>query len=185
MREEIVAAGLEEFHRLGYSACSVEDITRHAGVPKGSFYNHFKSKQDLAAHVIDEYFAHGPIEVLTDDSTPPLKRLKQYFEILADPFLKSGCHRGCLLANFVIEVSDHNELLQSKLKGMFAQWTRSLAQVIRQGQERGEISTAYKPDTWAGFLLSAYEGTLLRARAAKDPRIMREFEALALGSLAA
>src|SRR5712664_1441331 len=57
VREEIVESALVEFHRRGFSACSVEDITRAAGVPKGSFYNHFKSKEELGAEVVRRYSA--------------------------------------------------------------------------------------------------------------------------------
>ena len=52
MREEIVEAGLEQFHTHGYSAAGVKDITDAAGVPKGSFYNHFDSKEALAVVAI-------------------------------------------------------------------------------------------------------------------------------------
>jgi TetR/AcrR family transcriptional repressor of nem operon len=185
LRENILESALEQFHRLGFAACSVEDITRHAGVPKGSFYNHFKSKEDLAVHVIDLYVEAAPNDILGNTSITPLKRLKQHFGLLAQVFIDSGFQRGCLLSNFVSELADHSPVVQQKLHSALAQWTEHLAKVIREGQQSGEISSAHKAESWAGFLLSAYEGALMRTRAAKDPRPLREFNTLALTLLAA
>ena len=55
MREEIVEAGLAQFHERGFNAAAVKDITDRAGVPKGSFYNHFESKEALAMVTLERY----------------------------------------------------------------------------------------------------------------------------------
>jgi TetR/AcrR family transcriptional repressor of nem operon len=185
LREKILESAVEEFHRLGYNGCSVEDITRHAGVPKGSFYNHFKSKEELAVEVIESYLQATPHAVLCDSKVSPLKRLKQHFSLLAQPCVESGYERGCLLGNFASEIADHSELIRLKLKEGFSRWTSLLVQAISDGQASGEISKAHRPETWASFLLSTYEGALLRSRATKDPRALREFDAIALTVLAA
>jgi TetR/AcrR family transcriptional regulator, transcriptional repressor for nem operon len=54
-RNAILEAGMKLFNERGFSACSVQDITDAADVPKGSFYNHFKSKEALAAELVTEY----------------------------------------------------------------------------------------------------------------------------------
>lgn len=185
VRERILESGLEQMHRLGYNACSVEDITTHAGVPKGSFYNHFKSKEDLAVEVIDRYVEAKPQSYLLNTSIAPTKRLKQYFTLLTQSFVDSGYKQGCLLGNFANELADHSPQVREKLKAVFDRWTKQLAEVIEEGQERGEITSAQKPQVLASFLLSAYEGTLLRARVANDSGVLREFNAIAFSQLAA
>ncbi len=52
VRPQLVEAALEQFHSRGFHNCSVDDITRAAGVPKGSFYNHFASKDALAVEAL-------------------------------------------------------------------------------------------------------------------------------------
>ena len=54
VREQLLSAGLETLQRRGFNATSVEDITKAAGVPKGSFYNHFESKEALLDAVFRE-----------------------------------------------------------------------------------------------------------------------------------
>jgi TetR/AcrR family transcriptional regulator, transcriptional repressor for nem operon len=180
LRENILESAVEEFHRLGYNGCSVEDITRHAGVPKGSFYSHFKSKEELAVQVIEAYLEAAPHGVLSNTALTSLKRLKQHFSLLIKPFAESGYEKGCLLGNFSNEIADHSALVRGKLREAFARWAALLSQAIRDGQESGEISTAHKPETWASLLLSSYEGALLRTRVTKDPSALREFETITL-----
>lgn len=59
VREEILAAGLETLHNRGFNATSVQDITEAAGVPKGSFYNHFASKEELGSAFVAAYAEKG------------------------------------------------------------------------------------------------------------------------------
>ena len=55
VREQLLSAGLDTLHRRGFNATSVQDITEAAGVPKGSFYNHFESKEALGAEAVVRY----------------------------------------------------------------------------------------------------------------------------------
>src|SRR5262249_24318548 len=59
LREQLLAAGLATFHERGFNATSVQDITDAAGAPKGSFYNHFESKEALAAEAVRRYAERG------------------------------------------------------------------------------------------------------------------------------
>ena len=55
VREQLLSVGLQTLHRREFNATSVRDITDAAGAPKGSFYNHFESKEALAAEVVGRY----------------------------------------------------------------------------------------------------------------------------------
>src|SRR4051794_27714177 len=72
MREEIVEAALERFHAHGFNAAGVKDITDTAGVPKGSFYNHFDSKEALALVALERYGESLRMRMLTDTGVEPL-----------------------------------------------------------------------------------------------------------------
>src|SRR5260221_74488 len=82
LREDIVEAALEQFHSHGYNAAGVKDITDRAGVPKGSFYNHFDSKEALAVVALERYAERRRLEDLADRSVAPLARLPGHFELL-------------------------------------------------------------------------------------------------------
>src|SRR5882672_2908322 len=121
VRQEIIDAGLQVFARRGFKASSVQDITSAAGVPKGSFYNHFESKEELGVVIVDLYGegAHRRA-ALRDGSLPPLERLRRHFRGLADMFGEAKWERGCLLGNFSAEVSADSALIRERLAILFA-----------------------------------------------------------------
>jgi TetR/AcrR family transcriptional regulator, transcriptional repressor for nem operon len=183
VREKIVRAGLDQFHRAGFNGSSVEDITHLAEVPKGSFYNHFKSKEDLALEVINRYIEQGPHALLSDAGIAPLKRLKGYFSALGQEFVDSGYKKGCLLGNFSGELADHSDPVRRRLESAFDDWVRQIAGVIKEAQKVGELDLKLKPEQLAGVLLSAFEGALLRARVSGDSAPLKEFMAVGFGRL--
>jgi TetR/AcrR family transcriptional repressor of nem operon len=183
VRDRVVRAGLDQFHRVGFNGSSVEDITHLAEVPKGSFYNHFKSKEDLAVEVIDRYIEQGLHAMLGETGIPPLKRLRGYFSALGQEFVDSGCKKGCLLGNFSSELADHSGPVRQRLESAFDNWVKRIAGVIREAQKVGEVDSRLKPEQLAGALLSAWEGALLRARVAGDAAPLKEFMAIGFGRL--
>jgi TetR/AcrR family transcriptional regulator, transcriptional repressor for nem operon len=183
VREKVVIAGLEQFHRLGFNGCSVEDITSFAGVPKGSFYNHFESKEDLALEAIERYREAGLHKSLGESNRSPIKRLKEYFAFLAKAFTDSGNSKGCLFGNLANEMADHSPVIRERLKSIFASWTQAIASVVREGQMAGEITSPRKAEQLAGFLLSAWEGTLVRARCTKDLSPLKDFNEVVFSAL--
>src|ERR1700677_4077550 len=93
VRQKIVDAGLKVLIQKGFNGSAVQDITAAAGVPKGSFYNHFESKEALGAEIVDRYGRNNPRRAtLADVSLPPLRRLRAHFERLNESF--TGAHYG-------------------------------------------------------------------------------------------
>src|SRR5260221_4499973 len=83
VRERLLEAGVATFHRLGFNGCSVQDITEAAGGPKGSFYNHFESKEALGAAVLEHFWHDGacdPLQILREPRRAPRERLRANFE---------------------------------------------------------------------------------------------------------
>src|SRR4029077_6420451 len=107
VREKIVGAGLKVLIEKGFNGCGVQDITAAAGVPKGSFYNHFESKEALGAEVVDRYGRKSPgAPALAHSSPPALQRLRAHFERLNEAYTSARFGRGCLLGNFSAELAD-------------------------------------------------------------------------------
>ncbi len=175
MREEIVTAALDQFHRRGYHAAAVKDITDAAGVPKGSFYNHFDSKEDLAVVALERYGAGRRLEDLADPGTPPLDRLRAHFEFLRDDVVRHGYRRGCLYGNFGAEIVDHMDTVRDAVRGSFETWAALIEATLSEAQRTGTIRAGLDPAMTAGFLLNAWEGTLIRARTDRSPAAFEAF----------
>ena len=80
-------------------------------------------------------------------------------------------------------MADHSPVIRERLKSNFVGWTQVIASVIREGQESGEIASSQKPQQLAGFLISAWEGTLVRARCTKDLSPLKDFNEIVFSTL--
>src|ERR1700746_424970 len=98
-REHLIEIGLQRIHKTGYSGTGVTEILDLAGVPKGSFYHYFRSKEAFAQEVIRRHTAgEAPRRqaIPGDDNLPPLKRLRKYFDELISVDGQNGPISGCL-----------------------------------------------------------------------------------------
>jgi TetR/AcrR family transcriptional repressor of nem operon len=180
VREQIVEAGLKCLQEKGFNGVGVQEITAAAGVPKGSFYNHFESKEALGAELVERYGAASKRrEVLADKSVPPLDRLRKHFDTLNTKFIDSNFEHGCLLGNFSAELANQSALIRESLAKLFVRWTDDLVVAIADAQADGSIASKRDAADLAAFLLDAYEGTLLRARVERDRRPFDRFMQLA------
>lgn len=180
VRQKIIDAGLKVLIEKGFNGSGVQDITTAAGVPKGSFYNHFESKEALGAEVVDLYGRDNPRRaILADTSIPPMQRLRAHFERLNAVFTDADFGRGCLLGNFSAELSGQSELIRERLASLYRNWSSDIATVIGEAQADGSLSTQTPAPDLAAFLLDAYEGTLLRVRVEKSGQAFERFMTVA------
>ena len=183
VRNAVFEAGMKLFIERGFNTCSVKDITDAAGVPKGSFYNHFKSKEALAAEILTEY-AKGATDrsFLTNPEVPALTRLKKHFAALNEYFSK--CNEGCLVGKFMAEMSDETPQIRESLINVLNVWGKEISSAIADGQKQGSIRKDLKADDLAAFLIDAYEGAILRTRVEKSPRALKSFIKIVFSSIA-
>jgi TetR/AcrR family transcriptional repressor of nem operon len=183
MREQIVEAAIEQFHERGFNGAGVKDITDAAGVPKGSLYNHFDSKELLAVEAMRRYGASRRLEELARGPGAPLERLRQHFEFLRDEAVGYDLRRGCLLGNFGAEVADHNEQIRAVVGAGFTRWRDTIANVLRQAQAEGTVRAESDADTMAGFVLGAWEGALIVTRSRRTDEPLQAFFAIVFDQL--
>jgi TetR/AcrR family transcriptional repressor of nem operon len=188
VRERLLDAGLETLHRCGFNGCGVQEITEAAGVPKGSFYNHFESKEALGAAVVDRYWqqrADASLRILDDAKVRPCERLRRYFASLAANMAERGYTGGCLIGNLGAELSDQSRLVSDRLEAVFAGWTEAVEACIQDGKREGEIPTDCDATVLASFLINAWEGAILRAKVEKNGTPFEEFDQIVFGKLLA
>jgi TetR/AcrR family transcriptional repressor of nem operon len=184
VREEIVEAAVDLFHARGFNGAGVKDITDAAGVPKGSFYNHFPSKEALAVEALRRYGAARRLEDLRDTTIEPLTRLRQHFEFLRDEDVERYFTRGCMIGNFGTEISDHSEAIRTAVRESLSVWAGLISVTLAEAQEAGSLRSL-DPDATSHFLLNAWEGTLIQARAEQSSTAFETWFALVFDTLLA
>ncbi len=145
-RDNLVQAGLAMLHAEGYAATGVQSIVAGVGVPKGSFYNHFASKEAFGAEVIDAYFARAHAKLrsfLGDTDRAPVDRLKAYFDDLIEGLRTAGLVKGCLMGNFSAEVADHSPLIRAHLARHFETWGDLFEACIAEAQAQGSVADRF------------------------------------------
>jgi TetR/AcrR family transcriptional repressor of nem operon len=178
LREDILKAGLKVMFQAGYQGATVRDICAAAGAPHGSFTNHFRSKEAFAKEVLDRYFDNVQLAVrsaLGDKTLTPRQRLQRYLEIISGRLAGDKWNRGCLIGDFSIETTSQSRLLRQRLEAIFQEWREPFAACIAEAQDLGEIDATFDPMDLAEFLLSSWEGAILRMKVERGPAPLDRF----------
>lgn len=186
LRDRILEAGLKVMFRKGYVGAGVRDIVAEAPAPQGSFTNHFRSKEEFAREVLDRYFDDLKLlvaETLGDTSRTPRQRLKRYLDIITERLAKDGFNRGCLIGDFSLEAAPQSEMLRMRLAEIFAEWRSPFAACIAEGQAAGEIAATFTPEDLAEFLLSSWEGAILRMKVERSAEPLERFKRIAFATV--
>jgi TetR/AcrR family transcriptional repressor of nem operon len=178
VREQLIEAGLKTLLRQGFNGSGVQDIVDAARVPKGSFYNHFESKEAFAAEALERYWQAGAVHsaVLRDLTVGPVERLRIYFGALFDAALGPNFEKGCMIGNFSTELSDQSTEIRERLAAIYAAWTRSVESCVREAQNAKRVRLDLPASAIASFLINSWEGAVLRARVERDRAPLVQFE---------
>ena len=178
-RDRILEAGLKVMFRNGYVGAGVRDIVAEAPAPQGSFTNHFRSKEEFAREVLDLYFddlKRLVAETLGTRPARPRQRLRRYLDIITDRLAGAEFSRGCLIGDFSLEAAPQSEMLRTRLAEIFAEWRAPFAACIAEGQGAGKIATTFAPQELAEFLLSSWEGAILRMKVERNAEPLERFK---------
>ena len=184
-KEQIIAAAVETLHQRGFNGTSVQDITEAAKVPKGSFYNHFDSKETLAVEDLERYWQKvlNGLAVLGDEKIPAATRLKRYFQYLNDVAYRAEYRTGCMIGNMSAEMPDQSRPVRERLAVLLAAWSRAIESCVREAQADGTMRRDMEAKTVAMFLLNSWEGAMMRAKVDKDAVALTAFVDIAFGTL--
>jgi TetR/AcrR family transcriptional repressor of nem operon len=178
-RDKLLQEGLKVVLAQGYNGASVRDIVRAAGVPQGSFTNHFTSKEAFAQEVLDLYFSlvRGNIEkTLRNDSLPPLRRLRAWIDLQIAFLKKAEFRTGCLIGNFSIEASDQSELIRRRLTEFFKDIHESIVYCLKAAVDAGELSASADIREVASFLYSSWQGAILQSKVELSIKPLERFK---------
>jgi TetR/AcrR family transcriptional repressor of nem operon len=177
-KEVLLDAGRKAFLERGYNHAGIESILQSAGVPKGSFYHYFGSKEEFGIEVLNQFAALVGTELdqfLNDASLPPIERLKRHGEAVCSRLDDHQCRNGCLVGNLSQEMSDQSEAFRARLDEIMRDWRDRYANCLGEAQHRGEIAAEIVATDLADFWLSGWQGAILRSKTARTTAPLRTF----------
>jgi TetR/AcrR family transcriptional repressor of nem operon len=187
-REKIIESGVDTAYRRGFGATGLREFATAAGVPQGSFTNHFRSKEAFGIVLLDRYFERLQDIVertLRDEARAPLDRLRAYFETITGLLQSVGWRHGCLIGNMSLEAAEHSEALRARLSEVFAAWVEPFREAVRVGQARGEVRTDLDAGEIAEFLLAGWHGAMMRMKVERSPEPLERFKRIAFATVLA
>lgn len=173
-------------HARGFSASGVKDITDAAGVPKGSFYAYFPSKEVFAAAILDHYWSDIEARILPvlDANGTAQERITHFFSALADEHEAADFLLGCLVGNLSLELGGSSEPVRDELLRIMSRWDSALAAAVRSGQQgSGGVRTDLSAEEIASLLVEAWEGAAIRGKVTRSRAPYDRFEAVTVPAL--
>lgn len=177
-RERLIEIGLELFLRDGYGATGINQILEMTQLPKGSFYHHFKSKEEFAAEVLAHYVkveGKRAEEMLMNRSLSPLERLRAYFLRMLEVHGRTSSAAGCLVGVLTQETAEQSPLLQKDSKAAFQGWQHILELTLQEAIDREELPVTRSAAETAAFLVDYWQGAQLRSKAEQSDAPLERF----------
>lgn len=185
-RDKILTEGLKVVHERGFAGASVRDIVQAAGVPQGSFTNHFISKEMFGLEILDLYFLNSQNmidETLLNEALPALERLRSYFD-RHQTFLEHGyMDKGCLYGNFAAEASEHSEIIRTRLVEIFASLQVLIGNCLKAAVDAGELRKDLDCEHTALFIVSSLQGAMLVGKAQRTTEPMQSLTRIVFETL--
>jgi TetR/AcrR family transcriptional repressor of nem operon len=185
-REKILTEGLRVVHERGFAGASVRDIVEAAGVPQGSFTNHFASKEAFCLEILDLYFKDVSAMIqrtLRNDSLPPLDRLRGFIDAQTKYLNRIGWRNGCLIGNFSAEASEHSEVIRKRLVAIYEEMRQAVAYCLKAAMKIGAVPRKTECNEMAGFLISSLQGAILQAKTERNAVPFERFKHLVFTTL--
>ena len=175
LKEQLVEAGARVLFERGFHAASVNDIVAAADVPKGSFYNHFDSKEALALEAVRRYAESYDSDALRTGKGPALARLRAHFSAVIERTAKRGVELGCMLGNFSTELATHSPAIQKYVAAALKHWSEAVAACLAEAQAEGSLSPTLDTRALGHYLIDAYEGAVARAKVTDSRKPLDNF----------
>jgi len=177
IRKRLLEVGVSMFIDQGYHGTGIQEVVDMAGIPKGSFYNYFKSKEDFGSKTVinfSEQFKEFLVSIAKDSEKDAYSAINRFFNDLIDTFERKDCKEGCLIGNFAAEISDRSELSRETMSKCMNEWRDILGVVLHRAQGQGKIRDDIQANELADFLLNSVEGSLLRMKVETNSRPLRQ-----------
>lgn len=178
-RMRILAAAEPLVMESGFAATSLDDILTAAGLTKGAFFHHFKSKGDLARALVERYVANDlalfdrwSAEADAGSNDPLeqarlfLKSFETYIERLPQP------PSGCLLATYTYESMQFEPAIQKYIAGSFRRWAALYETKFEAVLARRRPARPVSARDLADMIVAIIEGGFILSRAYSDPYVV-------------
>jgi TetR/AcrR family transcriptional repressor of nem operon len=178
-RDRILSEGLRVVHQQGFAGASVRDIVSAAGVPQGSFTNHFVSKEAFGIEVLNLYYDDIKARMVTtlqDETVSPLRRVRKWVGAVKDFVEESQMKAGCMVGNFSAEATHCDGPIRHRLAEILTEMQGAVSACLKAAVKAKELPQGFKANDAAGFIISGIQGAILVSKAYRNITPFEQFE---------
>jgi TetR/AcrR family transcriptional repressor of nem operon len=176
-KTRLLGAALNVIRAKGYASTTVEDICHTAGLTKGSFFHHFKSKDDLAlsaaAHwseLTEGFFAAAPYH----NSPDPLQRLLGYVDFRAEILRGELAEYTCLLGTLVQETYATHPDIRAACDAGMSRHIEIITRDVEAAKARYAPAAPWSAASVGYFIQSVLQGAFIFAKAKLDSEVAHQ-----------
>ena len=180
-RNALVWCGTELLTERGFQITGIDEVLKRVGVPKGSFYHYFKSKDQFGHAVIDNYeayYAKKMDRIFGDSSQSPLQRLVSFTVNAKNGMVKFDFKRGCLIGNLSQELAALDTQFRERLEGVLVSWEKRVAECLSEAIDSGELAPGQDPQALSRFFWVGWEGAILRSKLMRSLEPIDQFTSI-------
>ncbi len=171
IKEKILATGADIVLKKGYHHTGIQELLKAAGIPKGSFYFYFGSKEAFGIELIDYYsklISDSMVGYVNEKGvSSSLERLRLMFDWSFKVLEMNDFKGGCPIGNLSLEMADINESFRVKLDETITGIKRQITALLESARAEKELDASANVDALSEFLFSSWEGTLLLMKVTK------------------
>jgi len=167
---EVLTKAIQLFWHKGYNATSMQDLVDALGISRSSLYDTYTDKHTLFLKALESYQRAGNVKIneIVDQSVSAKDTVIKLMELATNELVGDKQQKGCFMVNAEVEVAPHDHEVSKLVCQNEQQMEAAFFQVIKKGQESGEIKNTQDALVLAKFIFNAVKGMQVTAKSTPD-----------------
>jgi TetR/AcrR family transcriptional repressor of nem operon len=181
---EVLGKAIDIFWRKGYNATSMQDLVDGLDISRSSLYDTYGDKHTLFIKALESYQNKnsGRVCAIINSAAPAKETIKKLLEFIIAELLDDQEHKGCFMVNAEVEVAPHDPQVSQIVCANDQQVEEAFYQVIKKGQENGEINNRQDARALARFTFNTVKGLRVTAKSTSDKAVFDDIIKLAMAT---
>ncbi|MVN90965.1 TetR/AcrR family transcriptional regulator [Mucilaginibacter aquatilis] len=163
---EVLCKAMQLFWQKGYNATSMQDLVDTLGISRSSLYDTYTDKHTLFLKTLESYQLSGAAKIqnIITSGKSARETIRNLLELATNDLTDESQQRGCFMVNAEIEVASTDKEVNEVICRNDQQMEEAIYQVIKTGQENGEVSSKHDAISLSRFVLNALKGMRVTAK---------------------
>jgi len=181
--KQVLRKAMEIFWQQGYEKTSMQELVDYMGIHRRSIYDTFGDKRTLFLSALSHYeeLITSEMKKRVDSNLLVKQGIREVFKMVIYPNLNFP--KGCFSVNTAIELSLIDEEIATKIAGMFTKTEALFFELLKHGQENGEISKSHDPQVLSLFLHNSLVGLRVLVKIEADKKKLESIVDMTLSVL--